>query len=86
MDLKVKQSTDHAISPILNLNITNDGSCAAIGIWCSNNIEIINMKTYKKVETIEAQNFELINCYFIEGNKAVSIDNCNLICLDISDI
>ena len=35
---------------------------------------------------IEAHKFDLNNCYFIEGKKAISIDNCNLICWDVSDM
>jgi hypothetical protein len=44
------------------------------------------MKTFKKMQPIEAHKYDLNNCYFMEDNKAVSIDTCNLICWDVSDM
>ena len=35
---------------------------------------------------IEAHKQNDVNCYFIEGSKAVSIDNQEMICWDISDM
>ena len=35
---------------------------------------------------IEAHRLNGVDCYFIENNKAVSIDNQEMICWDISDM
>ena len=86
MNFQVKQLIDHDISSIKTFEITNDGSYAAIGTWYSSSIEIFNMKTFKKMQPIEAHKYDLNNCYFMEDNKAVSIDTCNLICWDVSDM
>ena len=67
------------------MNITNDGKYAAIGTE-SQNIEVLNIKTREKMLTIVAHKQEILNCYFIEGNKAVSIDYREIIYWDISDM
>ena len=67
------------------MNITNDGKYAAIGTE-SQNIEVLNIKTREKMLTIVAHKQEILNCYFIEGNKAVSIDYQEIIYWDISDM
>ena len=42
----------------------------------------------EKIKTIEVHKYFFINCFFIEGDKAVSIDSkgTELFCWDIKDI
>jgi hypothetical protein len=68
------------------LNITNDGKYAAIGRYESFNLEVLNIKTSEKMFSIVAHKSKILNCYFIEGNKAVSIDDQEIIYWDISDM
>ena len=54
----------------------------------SSNIEIFELEKLEKIETIEAHKNKRINCFFIKGDKAVSIDigGYELFCWDIKDI
>ena len=59
-----------------------------IGCEKSLNTEIFDLKTLKKIVSIEAHVHKEITCYFIEGNKAVTIsdDQRELFCWDIKDM
>ena len=54
----------------------------------SSNIEIFELEKLEKIETIEAHKYKKINCFFIKGEKAVSIDTAEyeLFCWDTKDI
>ena len=68
------------------MNIKNN--YATIGCEKSFNTEIFELKTLKKVATINAQTHKEISCYFIEDNKGVSIsyDNKELFFWDVNNM
>jgi hypothetical protein len=74
--------------------MTNDGRYAAIKSNFTKNIEIFDIKTREMMLPIEAHMSPIgerhlhnyVSCYFIENNKALSIDSEEIICWDINDM